>query len=67
MARPPLEGLRILAVSQFGAGPFGTQPLAGLGPTSSRSVPAIVRNVRLLRIGAGSGEIMTFLIAREVL
>jgi crotonobetainyl-CoA:carnitine CoA-transferase CaiB-like acyl-CoA transferase len=31
MARPPLEGLRILAVSQFGAGPFGTQMLADLG------------------------------------
>jgi len=31
MARPPLDGLRILAVSQFGAGPFGTQLLADLG------------------------------------
>ena len=31
MARPPLDGLRILAVSQFGAGPFGTQMLADLG------------------------------------
>ncbi len=30
-ARPPLEGLRILAVSQFGAGPFGTMVLADLG------------------------------------
>jgi crotonobetainyl-CoA:carnitine CoA-transferase CaiB-like acyl-CoA transferase len=30
-ARPPLEGLRILAVSQFGAGPFGTTVLADLG------------------------------------
>ena len=29
--RPPLDGLRILAVSQFGAGPFGTQLLADLG------------------------------------
>ena len=28
MSRPPLEGVRILAVSQFGAGPFGTQVLA---------------------------------------
>jgi crotonobetainyl-CoA:carnitine CoA-transferase CaiB-like acyl-CoA transferase len=27
---PPLEGLRILAVSQFGAGPFGTTVLADL-------------------------------------
>jgi crotonobetainyl-CoA:carnitine CoA-transferase CaiB-like acyl-CoA transferase len=31
MSRPPLDGLRILAVSQFGAGPFGTQMLADLG------------------------------------
>ena len=30
-ARPPLAGLRILAVDQFGAGPFGTQLLADLG------------------------------------
>jgi crotonobetainyl-CoA:carnitine CoA-transferase CaiB-like acyl-CoA transferase len=29
--RPPLGGVRILAVSQFGAGPFGTQMLADLG------------------------------------
>ncbi len=29
--RPPLDGVRILAVSQFGAGPFGTQVLADLG------------------------------------
>jgi crotonobetainyl-CoA:carnitine CoA-transferase CaiB-like acyl-CoA transferase len=31
MSRPPLAGLRVLAVSQFGAGPFGTQVLADLG------------------------------------
>ncbi|HEY3101839.1 MAG TPA: CoA transferase [Methylomirabilota bacterium] len=29
--RPPLQNLRILAISQFGAGPFGTQLLADLG------------------------------------
>jgi crotonobetainyl-CoA:carnitine CoA-transferase CaiB-like acyl-CoA transferase len=29
--RPPLDGVRILAVSQFGAGPFGTTLLADLG------------------------------------
>src|SRR5262249_38301381 len=29
--RAPLAGVRILAVSQFGAGPFGTQVLADLG------------------------------------
>ena len=27
----PLEGVRILAISQFGAGPYGTQALADLG------------------------------------
>ena len=31
MPRPPLDGVRVLAVSQFGAGPFGTQHLADLG------------------------------------
>jgi crotonobetainyl-CoA:carnitine CoA-transferase CaiB-like acyl-CoA transferase len=31
MSRPPLEGLRVLAVSQFGAGPFGTAVLADMG------------------------------------
>ncbi|HTY79833.1 MAG TPA: CoA transferase [Candidatus Bathyarchaeia archaeon] len=31
MSRPPLDGVRVLAVSQFGAGPFGTQVLADLG------------------------------------
>ena len=27
----PLAGLRIIAVEQYGAGPFGTQHLADLG------------------------------------
>jgi len=31
MSRAPLDGLRVLAVSQFGAGPFGTQLLVDLG------------------------------------
>ncbi len=29
--RPPLDGVRVLAVSQFGAGPYGTMLLADLG------------------------------------
>ena len=32
--RPPLEGVRILAISQFGAGPFGTTVLADIGPAA---------------------------------
>jgi crotonobetainyl-CoA:carnitine CoA-transferase CaiB-like acyl-CoA transferase len=31
VSRAPLQGLRVLSVSQFGAGPFGTQLLADLG------------------------------------
>src|SRR5205823_9597551 len=31
MAEPPLKGVRIIAVEQFGAGPFGTLQLADLG------------------------------------
>ena len=31
MSTPPLDGLRIVTVSQFGAGPFGTLLLADLG------------------------------------
>ena len=31
MSRAPLDGLRLISVSQFGAGPFGTQVLADLG------------------------------------
>jgi crotonobetainyl-CoA:carnitine CoA-transferase CaiB-like acyl-CoA transferase len=31
MSRPMLAGLRIVTVSQFGAGPYGTQMLADLG------------------------------------
>jgi len=39
----------------------------GIGYTSDFPVQQIFRNARLLRIGAGSDEIMKFLIAREVL
>ena len=31
MSQAPLHGLRVLSVSQFGAGPFGTQLLADMG------------------------------------
>ncbi len=30
-AKPPLSGIRIITISQFGAGPFGTMMLADLG------------------------------------
>lgn len=43
------------------------QVLGGVGYTTDFPVQAIFRNARLLRIGAGSDEIMKFLIARELL
>jgi acyl-CoA dehydrogenase len=43
------------------------QVLGGIGYTTDFPVQAIFRNARLLRIGAGSDEIMKFLIAREIL
>lgn len=43
------------------------QVLGGARYTSDLPVHGILRNSRLLRIGAGSDEIMEFLIAREVL
>jgi alkylation response protein AidB-like acyl-CoA dehydrogenase len=43
------------------------QVLGGIGYTTDFPVQAIFRNARLLRIGAGSDEVMKFLIAREVL
>lgn len=43
------------------------QVLGGIGYTSDFPIQQIFRNARLLRIGAGSDEIMKFLIAREVL
>lgn len=39
----------------------------GIGYTTDFPIQAIFRNARLLRIGAGSDEIMKFLIARELL
>jgi alkylation response protein AidB-like acyl-CoA dehydrogenase len=43
------------------------QVLGGIGYTTDFPVQAIFRNARLTRIGAGSDEIMKFLIAREIL
>ena len=43
------------------------QVVGGIGYTTDFPVQAIFRSARLLRIGAGSDEIMKFLIAREVL
>jgi alkylation response protein AidB-like acyl-CoA dehydrogenase len=43
------------------------QVLGGIGYTSDFPVQAIFRGARLMRIGAGSDEIMKFLIARELL
>jgi acyl-CoA dehydrogenase len=43
------------------------QVLGGVGYTADFPIQSIFRNARLLRIGAGSDEIMKFLIAREVL
>ncbi len=43
------------------------QVLGGVGYTSDFPVQQIFRNARLMRIGAGSDEIMKFLIARELL
>ncbi len=43
------------------------QVLGGIGYTTDFPVQAIFRHTRLMRIGAGSDEIMKFLIARELL
>ncbi len=43
------------------------QVLGGIGYTTDFPIQAIFRNARLLRIGAGSDEIMKFLVAREIL
>jgi crotonobetainyl-CoA:carnitine CoA-transferase CaiB-like acyl-CoA transferase len=41
MPRPSLDGARILAVSRSGAGSFGTEPLAGLGPDGKIEDPGM--------------------------
>ncbi|HEU5323714.1 MAG TPA: acyl-CoA dehydrogenase, partial [Methylomirabilota bacterium] len=43
------------------------QILGGVGYTADFPIQAIFRSARLLRIGAGSDEIMKFLVARELL
>jgi len=43
------------------------QVLGGIGYTADFPIQSIFRNARLLRIGAGSDEIMKFLVARELL
>jgi alkylation response protein AidB-like acyl-CoA dehydrogenase len=43
------------------------QVLGGIGYTTDFPIQAIFRNARLMRIGAGSDEIMKFLVARELL
>ncbi|MFQ5521620.1 MAG: acyl-CoA dehydrogenase family protein [Candidatus Methylomirabilia bacterium] len=43
------------------------QVLGGIGYTTDFPIQQIFRNARLMRIGAGSDEIMKFLIARELL
>ncbi len=43
------------------------QVLGGVGYTTDFPIQQIFRNARLMRIGAGSDEIMKFLIARELL
>jgi alkylation response protein AidB-like acyl-CoA dehydrogenase len=43
------------------------QVLGGIGYTTDFPIQAIFRNARLMRIGAGSDEIMKFLVAREIL
>ena len=43
------------------------QVLGGIGYTTDFPIQAIFRDARLMRIGAGSDEIMKFLIARELL
>jgi alkylation response protein AidB-like acyl-CoA dehydrogenase len=43
------------------------QVLGGIGYTTDFPIQEIFRNARLMRIGAGSDEIMKFLIARELL
>jgi crotonobetainyl-CoA:carnitine CoA-transferase CaiB-like acyl-CoA transferase len=60
--RPPLGGLRILTVSQFGAGPFGTQMLAELGAEVIKIEDAAVGGDVSRQVGpyAGDGDSLYF-------
>ena len=62
MTRPMLEGLRVVAVSQFGAGPFGTQLLADLGAEVIKiEDPAVGGDVsRQVGPYAGDGDSLYF-------
>jgi crotonobetainyl-CoA:carnitine CoA-transferase CaiB-like acyl-CoA transferase len=53
---PPLHGLRILTVSQFGAGPFGTQLLADLGAEVIKIEDAAVGGDIARHVGPYAGE-----------
>ena len=60
--RAPLQGLRILTVSQFGAGPFGTQLLADLGAEIIKIEDAAVGGDVARHVGpyAGDGDSLYF-------
>jgi crotonobetainyl-CoA:carnitine CoA-transferase CaiB-like acyl-CoA transferase len=62
MTRAMLEGLRVLTVSQFGAGPFGTQLLADLGAEVIKiEDPAVGGDVsRQVGPYAGDGDSLYF-------
>ena len=61
MTRAPLSGVRIVAVEQFGAGPFGSLHLADLGaeiirledPSGAGIVPAIITTGLTKRFRSG--------------
>ncbi|MCH8229139.1 MAG: CoA transferase, partial [Chloroflexi bacterium] len=60
--RGPLHGIRILAISQFGAGPFATLNLADLGAEVIKiEDPAVGGDVaRSVPPGAGDGDSLYF-------
>jgi crotonobetainyl-CoA:carnitine CoA-transferase CaiB-like acyl-CoA transferase len=62
MTRPMLQGLRVVTVSQFGAGPFGTQLLADLGAEVIKlEDPAVGGDVsRQVGPYAGEGDSLYF-------